>query len=130
MDVDFASHVTETAPGANGSIERCPHAITRTITFAHPDRQPAGSDGRQPVIGHAVDRSGQRHDLRNIIDAVRRLLPTPPVPTRWRCDQIAPGSGDPTRVSPYYQAVKPTLEAGFNPHRMTCAQGTGQEAST
>jgi rSAM/selenodomain-associated transferase 2 len=134
-----------------------------------------GTDEIAAVVEHAVGRLGQRYDLKNIVDLVRWLLPTPPVPTRWRRRLIALGSGDPTRaicstlvaeafqsvrypilpsierrdrqdplcpdcvdeilhvrhhslfvprdfdVSPYFQVVKPTLEAGFDPHRLTWA---------
>jgi hypothetical protein len=134
------------------------------------------------VIGHAAGRIGQRYDLKNIVDLVRWLLPTPPVPSRWRRRLIALGSGDPTRaicstlvaeafqsvrypilpgierrdrqdplcpgcvdeilhvrhhslfvprdfdVSPYFQVVKPTLEAGFDPHGVRWAQHPRTEA--
>ncbi len=137
----------------------------------------------QTVVQHAAARLGQRYDLRNIVDLVRWLLPTPPVPTRWRRRLIALGSGDPTRaicstlvaeafqsvrypilpsierrsrqdplcpgcvdeilhvrhhslfvprdfdVSPYFQVVKPTLEAGFDPHRLTWAPAPHEAAS-
>ena len=116
---------------------------------------------------------GYQYDLRNLVDLARYLMPTPPVPTRWRRQLLSLGSGDPTRaicstliarafesirypilpmrrqglaakaddwglghlglrvfepmhhtlvtprdfdVSPYFQIVKPTLEAGFDPH--------------
>jgi len=137
-----------------------------------------GLDEIRAVIDHAARRIGQRYDLKNIIDLVRWLLPTPPVPTRWRRRLIALGSGDPTRaicstlvaeafqsvrypilpgierrdrqdplcpgcvdeilhvrhhslfvpvprdfdVSPYFQVIKPVLEAGFDPRRITWAQ--------
>jgi hypothetical protein len=50
------------------------------------------------VIDHAARRLGQRYDIRNLIDLLRYLLPTPPVPGRWRRRMIALGSGDPTRA--------------------------------
>ena len=53
---------------------------------------------RQAVIGFAIDRLGYRYDLKNVIDLARYLLPTPPVPTRFRRRMIAFGSGDPTRA--------------------------------
>lgn len=53
---------------------------------------------RQRLIRHAVLRIGHRYDLRNIFDLARYLLPTPPVPLRWRRRLIALGSGDPTRA--------------------------------
>ena len=120
------------------------------------------------LVKTAVGRVGQQYDLKNVIDLARYLLPTPPVPVRWRRRMIALGSGEPTRaicstliaqlfqsvgypilphvetrpeprpgcndcvreilhirhhslfaprdfdISPYFQIVKPTLEAGFN----------------
>ena len=50
------------------------------------------------VIAHVVARLGHRSDLRNVIDLVRYLLPTPPVPLRWRRRLLVLGSGDPTRA--------------------------------
>ena len=53
---------------------------------------------REQVVAYAVARLGSRYDLRNIIDLARYLLPTPPVPTRFRRRLLALGSGDPTRA--------------------------------
>ena len=50
------------------------------------------------VVGYMVDRIGYMYDLKNVIDLMRYLLPTPPVPTDWRRRMIALGSGDPTRA--------------------------------
>src|SRR4029078_13518154 len=36
--------------------------------------------------------------MRNYFDLARYLLPTPPVPARWRRRMIALGSGEPTRT--------------------------------
>ncbi len=38
------------------------------------------------------------YDLKNMIDLIRYLLPTPPVPVRFRRRMLALGSGDPTRA--------------------------------
>lgn len=72
------------------------------------------------VIAHAAARLGHRYDLKHIFDLVRWLLPTPPVPARWRRRLIALGSGDPTRaicstlVAQAFQSVRypilPTIE--------------------
>jgi hypothetical protein len=53
---------------------------------------------REDVIQFMVSRLGTRYDMRNIFDLARYLLPTPPVPTRWRRRMIALGSGQPTRT--------------------------------
>lgn len=53
---------------------------------------------RQHMIEFMLARIGYRYDTRNIIDLARYLLPTPPVPSRYRRHLIALGSGDPTRA--------------------------------
>ena len=46
------------------------------------------------VIAYAVAHLGDQYDLRNVIDLARYLLPTPPVPARFRRRIIAFGSGE------------------------------------
>ncbi|MBI4997937.1 MAG: lipo-like protein [Rhodocyclales bacterium] len=53
---------------------------------------------RARLIAFALARVGQHYDLRNVIDLLRYLIPTPPVPQRWRRRMLALGSGDPTRA--------------------------------
>ncbi len=53
---------------------------------------------RQRVLDYVIGRIGHQYDLRNVIDLARYLLPTPPVPLRFRRRMIALGSGDPTRA--------------------------------
>jgi hypothetical protein len=50
------------------------------------------------VVEYAVLRLGQTYDLKNLIDLARYLLPTPPLPRRWRRRMMALGSGDPTKA--------------------------------
>ena len=50
------------------------------------------------VIQFAVSRIGNSYDLKNIFDLARFLIPTPPIPTRWRRRAFSLGSGDPTRA--------------------------------
>lgn len=133
-------------------------------------------DERREVVSFAIARLGNMYDTRNIVDLARYLLPTPPVPVRWRRRMIALGSGEPTRaicstliaqafqsvrypilprierapqhqtvasdysreeilhirhyslfaprdfdLSPYFQIVKPTIECGFDHHRLRWA---------
>lgn len=52
----------------------------------------------QRVCSYAIERIGNRYDLRNVIDLARYLLPTPPVPLGMRRHMLALGSGDPTRA--------------------------------
>ena len=53
---------------------------------------------KHKVVAFAVARIGNSYDLRNIVDLARYLLPTPPVPIRWRRRMLSLGSGEPTRV--------------------------------
>jgi hypothetical protein len=50
------------------------------------------------VIKFVIDRIGHQYDLKNVFDLARYLVPTPPVPTRWRRRMIGLGSGDPTKA--------------------------------
>ncbi|EEW26492.1 YiiX/YebB-like N1pC/P60 family cysteine hydrolase [Rhodobacter ferrooxidans] len=50
------------------------------------------------VIGFMRGSIGKHYDLKNVIDLARYLLPTPPVPQRFRRRMLALGSGDPTRA--------------------------------
>lgn len=49
-------------------------------------------DDRRAVTTFAIQRLGHRYDLRNIIDLVRYVLPTPPVPLSIRRRMIALGA--------------------------------------
>jgi hypothetical protein len=62
--------------------------------------RPVGLSGNdcQKIIDFAVGRLGHQYDLKNFVDLARYLLPTPPVPVRWRRRMLALGSGDPTRA--------------------------------
>jgi hypothetical protein len=53
---------------------------------------------RQKVVRYMVERLGLQYDMRNILDLMRYLVPIPLVPTSWRRQLIALGSGDPTRA--------------------------------
>jgi hypothetical protein len=53
---------------------------------------------REAVIAFMASRLNTQYDMRNVVDLARYLLPTPPVPTRWRRRMIALGSGEPTRA--------------------------------
>ncbi|WP_442756168.1 YiiX/YebB-like N1pC/P60 family cysteine hydrolase [Methylocystis sp. JAN1] len=50
------------------------------------------------LIAFAAERVGAKYDLRNLFDLFRFLVPTPPVPSRWRRRFIAVGSGAPSRA--------------------------------
>ena len=52
----------------------------------------------ETVIQFAISQIGHQYDLRNVFDLARYLLPTPPVPSRYRRKLLALGSGDPTRA--------------------------------
>jgi hypothetical protein len=55
-------------------------------------------DGRKKVVQFMIDSIGMTYDLKNVIDLARYLIPTPPVPNRWRRNMLGLGSGDPTRA--------------------------------
>jgi len=69
-------------------------------------------DDRARLVAFAVNAIGTRYDLKNVIDLMRYLLPTPPVPVRWRRRMLALGSGDPTRaicstlIAQAFQAIR------------------------
>ncbi len=62
--------------------------------------RPSGlsAEDRAAVVRYVINRIGSQYDTRNVIDLARYLFPTPPVPTRWRRQMIALGSGEPTRA--------------------------------
>ncbi len=53
---------------------------------------------RRKLTAFAIGRLGNQYDLRNVIDLARYLMPTPPVPAKFRRRLLALGSGDPTRA--------------------------------
>lgn len=57
-----------------------------------------GAADLQRLLAEITSKLGEQYDLKNVLDLARYLLPTPPVPTRWRRQWIALGSGDPTRA--------------------------------
>jgi len=55
-------------------------------------------EDRASIVAFMIDRLGTKYDMKNIFDLARYLLPTVPVPSRFRRRMIALGSGDPTRA--------------------------------
>jgi hypothetical protein len=53
---------------------------------------------RDALVAFMISRIGATYDMRNIVDLARFLLPTPPIPARFRRRMIALGSGEPTRT--------------------------------
>ena len=91
--------------------------ICRPVGLSDSDRQ-AVSDFVRQRIGHT-------YDLKNIFDLLRYLVPTPPVPSRFRRQMLALGSGDPTKaicstmIAQAYQHVRyPIL-----PRRISMCRG-------
>lgn len=68
-------------------------------------------EDRDRVVAFMVSALGKEYDLRHVFDLARYLLPTPPVPVRFRRRMIALGSGDPSRaicstlVAQSYQSI-------------------------
>ena len=52
----------------------------------------------ETIKDRALQRLGHRYDLKNVVDLLRYLLPTPPVPSRLRRRMLVLGSGQPTRA--------------------------------
>lgn len=54
------------------------------------------------LINKAVDfakaKLGNQYDTKNVIDLIRYVIQTPPVPVAWRRSMLKLGSGDPTRA--------------------------------
>ena len=55
-------------------------------------------EDKQAIVEFMINHIGLTYDLKNIFDLMRYLLPTPPVPRRFRRKLIAFGSGEPTRA--------------------------------
>lgn len=55
-------------------------------------------EDRQAVVSFMIAHIGIEYDTKNVIDLMRYLLPTPPVPVRLRRRMLALGSGSPTRA--------------------------------
>lgn len=77
-----------------------PASIQKYTRFATRICRPIGltPDEQSALSDFVVTRIGEQYDLKNVVDLARYLLPTPPVPTRFRRKMIALGSGDPTRA--------------------------------
>jgi hypothetical protein len=56
------------------------------------------SDDRARLIDYLVGHIGDSYDVKNLFDLARYLIPTPPVPARFRQRLITLGSGEPTRA--------------------------------
>jgi hypothetical protein len=74
--------------------------LSKYSTFNTRICRPVGlsDEEREKVVRFMVERLGLRYDMRNVFDLARYLIPTPPIPVRWRRRMIALGSGDPTRA--------------------------------
>ena len=55
-------------------------------------------EDRDKIVQFMAERMDLTYDLKHIFDLLRYLLPTPPVPVRWRRKMLSLGSGDPTRA--------------------------------
>jgi hypothetical protein len=55
-------------------------------------------DDTEKLLDYVIERIGHQYDTKNIFDLMRYLLPTPPVPQRFRRGMLAFGSGDPTKA--------------------------------
>ncbi len=53
---------------------------------------------RKILINYLIKKIGSKYDLKNIIDLIRYVFPTPPVPKKLRRNLIGIGAGDPTKA--------------------------------
>ena len=64
------------------------------------------------LLQHVIDRLGHTYDLKNIFDLMRYFIAAPPVPSSWKRNMLAFGSGDPTRaicssiIAEAFQSIK------------------------
>ncbi|MGP4844514.1 YiiX/YebB-like N1pC/P60 family cysteine hydrolase [Marinobacter sp. 1Y8] len=79
------------------------------------------ADDLANLIRYAKDRLGQTYDLKNVVDLARYLVPTPPVPRRFRRRMLHFGSGDPTRAicSTYIAQAFQHIRYPILPYRVT-----------
>src|SRR2546425_10924228 len=80
-------------------------------------RRPVGlsKEDLQAVIRFTVSHIGGRYDLKNGFDLARYLVPTPPVPGRWRRPMIAFRRGGPTPAN-FPTPVAQGFHAGHYPN--------------
>jgi hypothetical protein len=97
--------------------------------------RPVGLDpgDLKKVIDFALSRLGWAYDLKNVLDLARYLLPTPPVPSRWRRRMISLGSGDPTRaicstlIAEAFDQVRYPILPSYSPHAKGESAGAAEE---
>ena len=102
--------------------------LSKYRTFNTHICRPVGlrDEDRKKVVDYMIAALGTKYDLKNILDLARYLIPTPPVPVRWRRRMIAFGSGEPTRaicsslMARAYQSVRypilPIVERNVEGH--------------
>jgi hypothetical protein len=56
------------------------------------------AEDTEKLLSYVIERIGHQYDTKNIVDLMRYLLPTPPVPQKFRRRMLAFGSGDPTKA--------------------------------
>lgn len=122
VDLDKGCHVLPLSRYRNFNVRICrPHALT--------------PQDRELVIRYMTDRIGTIYDLKNIFDLLRYLIPTPPVPVRWRRRMIALGSGDPTRaicsslIAQAFQSVRYPILPTIQQERPSASGSSGYSAA-
>jgi hypothetical protein len=76
--------------------------------------RPVGLDKNEinALLLNVINRLGHTYDLKNIFDLLRYFVTTPPVPSSWKRNMLAFGSGDPTRaicssiIAEAFQSIK------------------------
>ncbi len=66
------------------------------VRICRPKSLTAGD--QRKVLDFMLGSIGKKYDVKNVTDLLRYMLPTPPVPVRFRRRMLALGAGDPTRA--------------------------------
>jgi hypothetical protein len=122
VDLNKGCHILPLARYQNFNVRICrPHALL--------------AKDMKLVLKYMTDRVGTTYDLKNIIDLLRYLIPTPPVPIRWRRRMIALGSGDPTRaicsslIAQAFQSVRYPILPDIRPQSHSPSGSSGYSAT-
>ncbi len=87
--------------------------LTKYAEFHTRICRPVGLDAAEieAVLAFALQQLGHQYDMKNVVDLMRYLIRTPPLPDRLKRRALALGSGDPTRaicsslIAQAYQSV-------------------------
>ena len=89
------------------------------------------------LLSFLIERIGVQYDTKNIIDLMRYLLPTPPVPQKFRRRLLTFGSGDPTKAicstlvaQAFHSIAYPILPIAAVDGELACTAMQGRKGSS